>query len=56
MKSINETEKCKTFFLSQKGHSKERGKIFVLRVCNIDVLPQLGSQALLDMPVMADAR
>lgn len=56
MKSINQSEKRKTFFLSQKENSKKRGKILVLRVCNTEVSPQLGSLALLDTPVMADAR
>lgn len=38
MKSINQTEKCKAFFLFQKGNSKKRGKIFVLWVCNTEGL------------------
>jgi len=45
-------EKLKAFCLVSEG---KRGKIFVLRVCNTEVLPQLGSQAVLDVPVMADA-
>lgn len=55
MNSINQKEKCETFFLFQKGDSKKKGEI-LLQVCNTEVLTHLESQALLDIAGMADAR
>lgn len=61
MKPINQIKQLKTFiFLSQKRNSKINcvcvGGIFVLRIDNTGVLSQLESQALLDIPVLAETR
>lgn len=56
MNSINQREKCENFFLSQKENGKKKGEILLLQVCNNEVLTHLGSQTLLDIVGMADAR